>query len=390
MRYSTTFILAALVIGLTSLSLAKDTKDEILIQKQEMEKIKKEVAASREKLDSLKQTEMDVQKKISEGDQKLKTDQKVVSRLNSQLKQLQDKIKETTSELDQKQLELELSRRRYLGNIRQFYMAAHKPPEIFSEDPNEELMLQKQIIYLTALANFELGNVDQASIDLEQTLQEKSDLAGETKKISGLKKKRETAISLTSSAKQKYEKNLEQIRRKKAEEADRILTLEQAAREMENIIARLQQEVELRLAEERGIDRGPSVFASLKGQLLPPCRGKITVPFGDLVDPVTKLKSFSSGITIQTRPGDKVVAVASGTVAYSGSLRGYGNFIIINHDDHYYTTYAGLGKILVSVNEYVLAGNRVAEAAEDGMVRFELREGRSPLDPVTWINIDSF
>jgi septal ring factor EnvC (AmiA/AmiB activator) len=370
--------------------MATDTKDEILIQKQEMEKIKKEVARSREKLDSLKQTEMDVQKKISEGDQKLATDQKVVSRLNQQLRQLQNKIKETTSELEAEQLELELSRRRYLGNIRQFYMAAHKPPEIFSEDPNEELTLQRQIIYLTSLASFESGNVDQASLDLEQTLHEKDDLAGESKKISGLKKKRETAISLTSNAKNKHERNLEQIRRKKTEEADRILTLEQAAREMENIIARLQQEVELRLAEEQGIDRGPSVFASLKGQLLSPCRGKIIVPFGNLVDPVTKLKSFSSGITIQATPGGKVVAVASGTVAYSGNLRGYGNFIIINHDNHYYTTYAGLGKILVSVNEYVLAGNRVAEAAGDGTVRFELREGRNPLDPVTWISIDSF
>ncbi|UCG63067.1 MAG: peptidoglycan DD-metalloendopeptidase family protein [Candidatus Zixiibacteriota bacterium] len=366
-----------------------DVKDDILIQQEEMERIKKEVKESREKLDSLKQTEVDIQKMISEGDQKLATDKKVIARLNRQLRGLQSDIAQTASELENRQLELDLSRRRYLGNIRQFYIATHKPPEIFSEDPNEELVLQRQIIYLTALASFESGNVDQAYQVVEQTMQTQDELTGKTKHISSLKRKRETASSLVVSAKRKHQKTLEQVRREKTEEADKILTLEQAAREMEAIIARLQQEMEDRRARE-GVTEGPSVFATLKGQLLPPCRGEIVVPFGDAIDPVTKLKSFSSGISIKAGSGSKVAAVASGSVSYIGNLRGYGNFIIINHDDRYYTTYAGLSDIVVSVNEYVLAGNKLAVADAAGVVKFEIREGRNPLDPVTWISIDSF
>jgi lipoprotein NlpD len=85
-----------------------------------------------------------------------------------------------------------------------------------------------------------------------------------------------------------------------------------------------------------------------------------------------------------------VAAVASGTVAYVGNLRGYGNFIIINHDDRFYTTYAGITEVTVSVGEYVLAGNKLAEVAGEGVVKFELREGRTPLDPIEWISIESF
>lgn len=383
------FILAICLLITCAISANADVKDDIIIQQQEMERIKKEVKESREKLDSLKQTEIDIQKMISDGDQKLASDKKVISRLNSELRDLRNDISRTTSELENRQLQLDLSRRRYLGNIRQFYMATHKPPEIFSEDPNEELVLQRQIIYLTALANFESGNVDQAYQNVEQTIQTKDELSGKTRHISGLKKKRETASALVAGAKQKHQKTLEQVRREKTEEADKILTLEQAAREMEAIIARLQQEMEDRRARE-GVTGGPSVFATLKGQLLPPCRGEIVVPFGDAIDPVTKLKSFSAGISIKARPGDKVVAVASGSVSYIGNLRGYGNFVIINHDDRYYTTYAGLSDIVVSVNEYVLAGNKLASADAAGVVKFELREGRNPLDPVTWISIDSF
>ena len=123
---------AVLILCLFGTVMGTDTKDDILIQKQEMEKIKREVKKSREKLDSLKQNEVEIQKMISDSDQKLATNKTVISRLNRELRQLKQKIAESGSELEQRQLELDLTRRRYLGNIRQFYLTAHKPPEIFS------------------------------------------------------------------------------------------------------------------------------------------------------------------------------------------------------------------------------------------------------------------
>ena len=83
-------------------------------------------------------------------------------------------------------------------------------------------------------------------------------------------------------------------------------------------------------------------------------------------------------------------AVSSGTVAYVGNLRGYGNFIIINHDDVYYTTYAGLGKANVEKEQYVRSGAALATSADDGLLRFEIRQGSRPLDPVKWISLDTF
>ena len=79
---------------------------------------------------------------------------------------------------------------------------------------------------------------------------------------------------------------------------------------------------------------------------------------------------------------------AAGTVSYRGSLRGYGNFVIISHDSQYFTTYAGLGKVDVSQGQYLSAGSKLGTAAADGQVRFELRRGREPLDPVKWIKFE--
>jgi septal ring factor EnvC (AmiA/AmiB activator) len=104
---------------------------------------------------------------------------------------------------------------------------------------------------------------------------------------------------------------------------------------------------------------------------------------------VNRLKSFSPGITIKGKAHAPVYAVAAGTVAYSGNLRGYGNFVIISHDDQYYSTYAGLAEVLVSENQFVSSRAKLGSSGQDGVVKFEIRDGREPLDPVKWIDLES-
>ncbi len=188
--------------------------------------------------------------------------------------------------------------------------------------------------------------------------------------------------------KEKEQKELEKLRRKKTQESDRLVTLEQAAREMEMILVRLEQ-----ARQEQGTrinGEAPSFFVNMKGRLRFPYLGKIVSSFGDSIDKVTKLKSFSPGIEIMGVPGDGVFAVAAGSIAYVGELRGYGNFVIIDHDGQYFTTYAGLEKPLVIVGELVAGGMKIGSSNVEGLVRFELRKGREPLDPIQWISIDAF
>jgi len=78
------------------------------------------------------------------------------------------------------------------------------------------------------------------------------------------------------------------------------------------------------------------------------------------------------------------------SIAYVGLLRGYGKFVIINHDNYYYTTYAGLENIVVAKDQFIYTGGKIGSATENGIVKFELRKGREPIDPVKWISIDSF
>lgn len=386
------FILPLLIasLGLVCVRpVSADDKSSILDQKNELEKIKRDVEQGQKKLDSLKNIQLNVQKQINEADQKMSSDQKVIGRLNRQLDGLKKDVAQAESDLADRRESFDRTQRRYLGNIRQFYYTVEKKDNLLSDSPNLELQRNRAVVYLTALASFESGNVEQASVYLAQAVEQLDDLSGQSREVSSLKRKKEVSYSLDRSRKSKQEKQLDQLRRKTMAERERIMTLQMAAEEMERIIARLEEERQRSTVASRG-DHAASVFAGLKGQLRSPFRGKVIVPFGNLQDPVTKLKSFSPGITIKGRPRADVTLVASGTVAYAGNLRGYGNFVIINHDNQYYTTYAGLGEVVVTEGQHLTTGAKLASAGDDGIVKFELRKGHEPLDPVTWIRIESF
>jgi septal ring factor EnvC (AmiA/AmiB activator) len=380
-------ILLSLALFLGGSVFPDDDSKDILRQKQELEQIQREMEDGQQRLDSLQAEQNRVTGAISKYDERMASDRQVLRRLNRELEQVKAGVVLGDSLLQANRELFDRRQRRYLGNIRQFYTLSRQSGQMPTDNPNDELEYHRRIIYLTALADFESGTVRDASSLVDRSATELADMSKRKQTISGLKKERETSYSLGRSQRERQEKNLVQLQRKSTLEADRVITLRQAAQEMQDIIARL-EEARARRGQEPS-RRGPSAFAARMGQLLSPYRGQIIEAYGEHVDPVNRLKSFSPGITIKGKAHAPVYAVAAGTVAYSGNLRGYGNFVIISHDDQYYSTYAGLAEVLVSENQFVSSRAKLGSSGQDGVVKFEIRDGREPLDPVKWIDLES-
>lgn len=369
----------------SSILLAQNQKKKIFNQKKELEQIQKDVEQGQKRLDSLKRVETGVQNRVSKYDQKIVSNRKVIRRLNSKLNAIKKDIGSATDQLDQSRDQYEQTQRRFLASVRRFYLFAQSPTVTTSEKPNQELELNRRVVYLTALADFEAGHVAAASAYLNRSIGQLDEYTGEKRRVTNIKKKKETATALDKSRKEREQKKLQTVRRRKTEEADHLLMLQQAEEEMEGIIARLEQQ--RRIPSSQPLT--PGLFATLKGQLPPPVRGKIVETFGAKVHPVTHLRSFSPGVTIKAAAGRSVTAVGPGVVAYVGDLRGYGKFVILDHGDQYYSTYAGLDRVAVTVGRYVHEGDQLAAVDSDGRIKFEIREGREPLDPVKWIRFDA-
>lgn len=110
----------------------------------------------------------------------------------------------------------------------------------------------------------------------------------------------------------------------------------------------------------------------------------------------TVLAGFSTsgkvnkGIDIDGNAGDAVRAAASGNVVYAGSgLLGYGNLIIVNHNENYLSAYAHTRKILVEEGDSVKAGETIAELGSSGTDRdklhFEIRKNGNPVNPLPYL-----
>jgi lipoprotein NlpD len=97
-------------------------------------------------------------------------------------------------------------------------------------------------------------------------------------------------------------------------------------------------------------------------------------------------ESRNKGVAIAGKVGDAVVAAADGRVVYAGSgLRGYGNLIIIKHNDTYLTAYAHNQALLVKEDQPVRRGQKIAEMgasdADRVQLHFEIRRKGKPMDP---------
>lgn len=98
----------------------------------------------------------------------------------------------------------------------------------------------------------------------------------------------------------------------------------------------------------------------------------------------------SRGLDIAGTKGQPVRASASGRVVYEGNgLRGYGNLVIIKHDNNYLSAYAHNEKVYVSENEVVKAGQRIADignsGTQDDKLHFEIRYKGKPVDPLNYL-----
>jgi murein DD-endopeptidase MepM/ murein hydrolase activator NlpD len=97
----------------------------------------------------------------------------------------------------------------------------------------------------------------------------------------------------------------------------------------------------------------------------------------------------NNGINIAAPEGTPIRAAAAGTVSYAGNeLRGYGNLILIKHDDGYVTAYAHAERIIVQRGDTVTKGQVIAYAGSTGDVttpqlHFEIRHGVQPINPRT-------
>jgi len=177
--------------------------------------------------------------------------------------------------------------------------------------------------------------------------------------------------------------------KKKAEE------LGKKAKNLEDLLAKLETEKQNKLKKMAdaatkqkpilSVPTLPSVkgaFQKSLGSLPLPARGKIVQRYGD----ATLGGGNAKGLTMDTRPNAQVISPFDGTVLFAGEFKGYGNLIIIEHEDNYHSLLSGLNRIDCTVGQTVLTGEPVGIMSnqQTNKLYMEFRQNGKPVNPASW------
>lgn len=328
-----------------------------------------------------------------------KSEQQIIG-LGGQLKKTSARVKALRGSL--------YARRDILANIlAALQRMGRRPPPALLISPGDILRAVRTSILLGAVVPELRAEAEILTVDLQQLGQVRTRAAAERQRLQrsiqtleGERIKLSALIEARQGSIKNVESALSQERRRAAELAGEATTLKNLIGNLEKEIsaarraakaARAAQDRRRRLAAKgKGKAINPFAnrarlapvlaFTDTKGMLPLPVAGKIYRKFGDISNFGGKEKGFS----LVTNPNALVSSPADGWVVYAGPYRSYGHLLIINAGDDYYIVLAGIGRLVVDVGQFVLAGEPIGSMG-DGSVRTVASIAIGVSEPVLYI-----
>ena len=253
-----------------------------------------------------------------------------------------------------------------------------------------------QLRHLTTLATVDARLIREYRVTSEGLADRKERFEARRQELSALRTEAEGEQAEADREAVKRRNLLARVRDERAYHDRVVGELSEATRRLEAFIKEL-QEKQRRLSKipppqrTRPGDTTPGVgFGALRGRLLWPADGRVVGEYGPQVNPRFGTKTFRNGIDIEAAEGTAIMAVYPGHVVFTGWFRGYGNLIIVDHGNEYYTLYAHAADIRVAEGEDVKQGQAIGTVGDTGSLQgprlyFEVRYEGKPQDPAQWL-----
>jgi septal ring factor EnvC (AmiA/AmiB activator) len=384
----------------TGLAAGKEPKSSSRLRdkRDQLHQVRKELDRERQQAKQVARKEQSLFEELDRIDQQLQQKGRELKGLQAKLRisterlqSLQKEIGSTRKQLDQMR---ELFRRRVRAIYKQGRLGYVRA--LFSSD--DLSAAGRRMKYLAVIANQDQRMVVTYAAALETLQAQQAEL--ERSKMELVNNQKAVTAKREEILKEQRARRvvLAKVQDQKKAHLAAIRQLESAARELQALIGRLQsgerQKLTRRPAREpdqaSASPEGRGAFATLKGHLPWPTPGTLASSFGRQEHPRHRTVTFNRGIEINAPRGQKIVAVSGGTVLYADWFKGYGQLIVLDHGEGYYTVYAHAAEILVKLGDRVVKGQPIGLVGDTGSVSgsqlyFEVRHRGRPQDPLAWL-----
>ena len=378
-----------------------DVEQRLETKKSESERLKGRAQELKRELDGITVQLVEAAKRVQDQETQ-------VAELEAQLAELETQARLKGDQLRER-------RQQFAGVVMALTRISRFPPEALIAQPvSPEDTVRSAILLRAAVPAIEIqadglrAELDELAVARERVIQRRADLDG------ALARLRDEELRIDAMRKTKAALRAETISKGRAAESQ-VRKLATEARDLRDLMARLEEERKRREEEARAAAKPPSALhvqpdaqtdvrprgdvaalggigsiSKARGQLPFPVVGRLVGLYGQ----PTEGSMTRKGLSIETRPGAQVIAPFDGSVVFAGPFRGYGQLLIIDHGEGYHSLLAGLGRIDVSIGLDVLAGEPVAAMPGGGVpggdggesvLYVEFRRDNQPINPLPWL-----
>jgi septal ring factor EnvC (AmiA/AmiB activator) len=394
-------VMLALSMTLVAVSLAsgqssKKGDDALSAEQRKLQQTERQLREERKKAAEARARESSVLAELEVIDKRLADKQREIARLDARMKRAAGDVQSLRGEVRQLESQRAGQQAALARRLRAMYkvhvQGGALPLLLAGDDPTTRAAA---IRHLGSLASLDARLIQEYRGTSDRLEDRRSREEARQRDLAGLRAEaqREQAEVDADAAKRRI--LLAKVRDERAYHERMVGELTEAARRLEAFIRDLQAK-QRRLAKipppaKPGTETPPSVgFGTLRGRLPWPTEGRVVSAFGAQVHPRFGTRTFRNGVDIEAGEGRDVAAVFGGHVVYTGWFKGYGNLIILDHENDYYTLYAHVADILVKEGDDVKQGQRIGTVGDTGSLEgtrlyFEVRFEGKPQNPEQWL-----
>jgi septal ring factor EnvC (AmiA/AmiB activator) len=354
-------------------------QENIESSRRELEKTQEKLRAVQSKIDDLGKEEKGVLKRIEAYDEKIVLSKKYIQDLTKAQKLKQNEInivsgqiRTTQSQIIARQIDLEKMLVNYYKEQRIY------PIEVLLSNKSMADVYKKSV-YLRVIAQDRKRMIKEFS-GFKQNLEfQQKKLITANLQLAQYKQQREQERNNLNNLQGVENKILGKVRNEKTQNLTMEEELKAAAAKLEKLITELETR-----RRERKLAPDTHYLEIMKGKLPWPYYGEVVARFGTKEDPKYNTKIKNTGIDIKTPNNAGIKAIAKGRVVYADRFMGYGNMIILDHSDGFYSLYSNLSEMDCSVGTNVEQADIIGNSKD--ILHFELRSEGKPVDPQLWLS----
>lgn len=377
------FLLAACLGPALAADKPADKSRELKALKGQIDKLKREI-------ENAEGSKADVLDELRQSEQAISEINRTLHELDQELQQANAALADSRRESEALRTRIEAQRAQLAQLLVQQYESGAQDSLrllLNGQDPNQ---IARDLEYYGHIARARsqlIGELRQNLAAAEAAERETREKSEALKQIQARQKREQQSLQKEAANRRN---TLARLDKQIAARRQQVRRLEQDEKRLTRLIERLARAMTAKAKATRPKPRPDgdgSEFARLKGSLKLPVNGDITNRFGA---PRAETGVAWKGVFIRAAAGSPVKALAGGRVVFADWLRGFGNLLIIDHDDGYMSLYGYNESVYKQVGETVRAGDVVSAAGnsggqEESGLYFEVRFQGKPVDPLQWV-----